>query len=53
MPDGGTRLTHRERFTGALTVFGGAMFDRTRAGFEAFNTAFKARCEQPSMVDGR
>ena len=43
---GGTRLTHREVFSGVLTHFGG--FGGTRAGFVTFNEALKTRCEKVS-----
>jgi hypothetical protein len=43
-PDGTTLLEHREVFRGLLTRLGGS-FAGTRAGFEAFNAAFRARCE--------
>ncbi|MGF1663467.1 MAG: SRPBCC domain-containing protein [Kineosporiaceae bacterium] len=44
-PDGTTRLTHGERFTGNLVaLFKGATAD-SHAGFEAFNEALRRRVE--------
>jgi hypothetical protein len=44
---GGTRFLHSERFAGLLVplLFGTAMREATRAGFEAMNRALKARVE--------
>lgn len=44
---GGTRFVHRERFGGLLVplLFGDAMREATRAGFEAMNRALKSRVE--------
>jgi hypothetical protein len=42
----GTRLLHTERFTGVLVPFLRKRLDtRTRSGFDAMNTALKARAE--------
>lgn len=51
-PDGTTRLTHGERFTGILVaIFKGATAN-SHAGFEAFNEALKRRVEATaSAVD--
>ncbi|MCL3859602.1 SRPBCC domain-containing protein [Actinotalea sp. K2] len=62
-PDGTTRLTHSERFTGILvTLFKGATAN-SHAGFTAFNEALRRRVEsgqsrgedaghEPSTVEG-
>jgi hypothetical protein len=44
-PNAGTRLLHRETFTGVLTVLAGGMLARSKQGFEAFNVALKQRAE--------
>ncbi len=50
VPDGnGTRLLQTERFTGVLVPLVKKSLDaRTRAGFEAMNTALKSRAEAPT-----
>jgi hypothetical protein len=45
--DGGTRLLHREVFTGLLVVFLRRTLRRTEAGFTALNRALKERVEGP------
>ena len=45
-PNGGTRFSHGENFSGMLAyVLLPLIGDSTRAGFEAMNTALKARVE--------
>ena len=43
--DGTTRLTHAERFSGLLVAVFKGTVKNSRGGFEAFNTALKARVE--------
>ncbi len=44
--DGGTRFVHSEQFTGVLVrLMPSSLYTRTKAGFEAMNTALKARAE--------
>jgi hypothetical protein len=51
-PDGTTRLTHGERFSGILVaLFTGAAAD-SHAGFEAFNEALKRRVETTVSGEG-
>ncbi|MEW9533728.1 SRPBCC family protein [Microbispora sp. NPDC049125] len=48
-PEGaGTRLVHRETFSGLLVPFGGGTIRGARAGFEQLNTALKRRVEERS-----
>ena len=42
---GRVRFSQVERFSGALTMFSGKLFDRTQRGFEAMNEAVKRRSE--------
>jgi hypothetical protein len=50
-PDGSTRLTHSERFTGILvTLFKGATA-KSQSGFEAFNEALRRRVEITAVPD--
>jgi hypothetical protein len=62
-PDGTTRLTHGERFTGILVALFKGATANSRAGFEAFNEALRRRVEtigsrredasqQPRAVEG-
>ncbi len=44
-PDGTTRLTHSERFTGLLVALLKGATAKSHAGFEAFNEALKRRVE--------
>lgn len=44
-PDGTTRLTHGERFTGILVALFKSATANSHAGFEAFNEALKRRVE--------
>ena len=44
-PDGTTRFTHSERFTGTLVALFEGATANSRAGFEAFNEALKRRVE--------
>lgn len=44
-PDGNTRLTHGERFTGILVALFRGATAKSQAGFEAFNEALKRRVE--------
>ena len=46
LPDGGTRFTHGETFSGMLTpLLWKVLNTRTRRGFEDFNQALRARAE--------
>ena len=50
--DGGTRLVHRESFSGLLVPFMRRMLDTTtREGFELMNQALKARVESSAEVN--
>ncbi|MET0233307.1 MAG: SRPBCC domain-containing protein [Kibdelosporangium sp.] len=50
-PDGaGTRLRHREYFSGVLVLFLKKTLARTEEGFHALNQALKERAEQASGV---
>ena len=62
-PDGTTRLTHSERFTGILVALFKSATASSHAGFEAFNEALRRRVEtigsrredasqQPRAVEG-
>ena len=44
-PDGTTRLTHAERFTGILVALFRGATANSHAGFEAFNEALRRRVE--------
>lgn len=44
-PDGTTRLTHGERFTGVLVALLKGTATKSHAGFDAFNRALKQRVE--------
>ena len=44
-PDGTTRLTHGERFTGILVALFKGATAKSHAGFEAFNEALRRRVE--------
>ncbi|MGS0683602.1 SRPBCC family protein [Nakamurella sp. GG22] len=44
-PDGTTRLTHSERFTGILVALFKGATANSHAGFDAFNEALKRRVE--------
>lgn len=44
-PDGTTRLTHGERFTGVLVALFKGATAKSHVGFEAFNAALKRRVE--------
>lgn len=44
-PDGTTRLTHGERFTGVLVALLRGTTKDSHTGFEAFNEALKRRVE--------
>jgi hypothetical protein len=44
-PDGTTRLTHGERFTGLLVALFAGATANSHAGFEAFNEALRRRVE--------
>jgi hypothetical protein len=44
-PDGTTRLTHSERFTGILVALFKGATAKSGAGFEAFNEALRRRVE--------
>ena len=50
-PDGTTRLTHSERFTGLLVVLLKGVTASSHAGFEAFNEALKRRVETTGSRD--
>jgi len=48
---GGVRLHHEERFTGLLAgVMPASSYGRIRQGFEAMNTALKARVEEAAVA---
>jgi hypothetical protein len=44
-PDGTTRLTHSERFSGILVALFKGATANSHAGFEAFNEALRRRVE--------
>jgi hypothetical protein len=46
--EGRTRLTQAEEFSGVLVALPGPLLERTRAGFEAMNTALRLRLEAAS-----
>jgi hypothetical protein len=46
LPDGGTRFTHGEVFSGALVPLLGTTLRRTEAGFTTMNEALRRRCEE-------
>jgi len=48
-PDGTTRLTHGERFSGILVAPFTSMVQNNHTGFEAFNTALKQRVETTAL----
>jgi len=50
-PDGTTRLTHSERFTGILVALLKGATTGSHAGFEAFNEALRRRVETTGSRD--
>lgn len=48
-PDGSTRLTHRENFSGVLVGLLKGTMKNTDAGFASFNQALKRRVETTSI----
>ncbi|MFV2117025.1 SRPBCC family protein [Streptomyces sp. Act-28] len=49
---GGTRLDHRETFSGVLPALMGSKLDATALGFERFNEALKSRAESLHSATG-
>ena len=50
---GRTRFVQRERFTGGLVLFAGAILRKAEKGFRRMNAELKARAERPPSRSGR
>jgi hypothetical protein len=50
LPDGGTRLTQSETFSGVLVRVSGGTLSSTLDGFEAMNKAIKLRAERVAVA---
>lgn len=51
LPDGRTRLTQSEQFSGLLVALTGTVLERTRAGFTAMNQALRLRAETTAAAN--
>jgi hypothetical protein len=53
LPDGRTRLSQTEEFSGLLVALTGTVLERTRAGFVAMNEALRVRAETTAAANIR